>query len=63
MTKNNLQLATEIVIAMINANHISKNENNKIDNNSVTKALEDVYKKLEQLDKVKTENDTPIQVI
>lgn len=63
MTKNNLQLATEIVIAMLNTNHISKNANNKIDNNSVTKALEDVYKKLEQLDKVKTENDTPIQVI
>lgn len=63
MTKSNLQLATEIVITMINSGHMSKNTNGRIDNNSVTKALEDVYKKLEQLDKIKTENDTPIQVI
>lgn len=49
--KNNLELATEIVIAMINTGHISKNENHKIDNERVTNALETVYNKLNELEK------------
>ena len=40
---------------MINANKMDRNDVNKIDNEAVLKALDDVYKKLQEL-----EESTPI---
>lgn len=45
-----LEATTQIVTAMINTNRLSKNESNKIDNETVLKALDDIYKKLEELE-------------
>ena len=58
MHKTNLELATEIVIAMINTGRINKNDSNKTDNESITNALETVFDKLEELHN-KSKDDNP----